>query len=265
MPSTKRQRQREGREARREAARRAQQRAARKRQIISGAVLLLVIVAIGFLVSRGGGDDDDEAATTTTAAADGSTTTTTTGAAGSAECPPTDGSGERRTNFDGPPKMCIDANRTYVAKVETNAGSFSIELDAKKAPLTVNNFVFLSRYRYYENVPFHRVIPGFVVQGGDGQRGDGTGGPGYKFADELPQAGEYKIGSVAMANSGADTNGSQFFVVTGDRGVELPPSYSLFGAVTEGMSVVKEIEANGSPEGTPRVKYGIVKVTIEER
>ena len=129
--------------------------------------------------------------------------------------------------------------------------------------MTVNNFVFLARNRAYEDVPFHRVIPGFVVQGGDVEKGDGTGGPGYEFADELPEQGEYEIGSVAMANSGPDTNGSQFFVITGDQGVSLPPNYSLFGKVTDGLDVVKKIEADGSPGGTPTVTHKIVKVTIE--
>jgi cyclophilin family peptidyl-prolyl cis-trans isomerase len=101
------------------------------------------------------------------------------------------------------------------------------------------------------------------VQGGD-PKGDGTGGPGYQFADELPQKGAYKIGSLAMANSGPNTNGSQFFVITGDQGVSLPPSYSLFGSVTDGMDVVKKIEADGDTSGTPKVVHKMVKVTIEE-
>jgi cyclophilin family peptidyl-prolyl cis-trans isomerase len=125
--------------------------------------------------------------------------------------------------------------------------------------------VFLSRYRAYEDVPFHRVIPGFVVQGGDVESGSGSGGPGYEYADELPEKGQYEIGSVAMANSGPNTNGSQFFVVTGDQGVQLPPNYSLFGKVTEGMDVVKKIEADGSAGGTPTVVHKIVKVTIDEK
>ena len=107
------------------------------------------------------------------------------------------------------------------------------------------------------------MIPGFVAQGGDPQ-GTGSGGPGYAFADELPKAGAYKIGSVAMANSGPNTNGSQFFVITGDQGASLPPSYSLFGAVTDGMDVVKKIEADGDPSGKPKTVHRMVKVTIEE-
>ena len=273
MPTEKRERHRAGRDARRAEARAAQQRAARRRQVISILVLLAVVVGIAFLISRSGSEagakkdnaaENDDATDTTTKdesddAGKGESAT------GSAECPPAGGSDERKTSFDGPPKMCIDAARKYSARIETDIGEFTVDLDAEKAPITVNNFVFLSRYRYYEGVPFHRVIPGFVVQGGDGEKGDGTGGPGYEFADELPQAGEYKIGSLAMANSGPDTNGSQFFVVTGDRGASLPPSYSLFGTVVQGLDVVKAIEADGTDGGTPKVTHKINKVTITEK
>ena len=150
-----------------------------------------------------------------------------------------------------------------MAKVETDAGAFTIELDPGKAPVTVNNFVSLARFHYYDGIVFHRVIPGFVIQGGDPQ-GTGTGGPGYQFADELPRQGEYRVGSLAMANSGRDTNGSQFFVITGDQGVALPPNYALFGQVTSGLDVVKKIEADGDPSGTPRVVHKMTKVTITE-
>jgi len=160
--------------------------------------------------------------------------------------------------------MCIDASRSYTANVETDAGTFSVELFPDRASVTVNNFVFLARNKYYDDVPFHRVIPGFVVQGGDAAKGDGTGGPGYQFGDELPKAGDYEIGSLAMANSGPDTNGSQFFVITGEQGVQLPPSYSLFGKVVEGIDVAKKIEADGTPGGTPATLHRIVKVTITE-
>lgn len=272
MPTEKRQRQRAGRDSRRAAARAAQQRAARRRQIISVLVLLGVVVGVAFLISRSG---SDAGADKTEAAEAGDTTKDDAGedaakgdgdtAKGSAECPPEGGSDERRTNFDGPPEMCIDTARSYTAEVETDAGKFTIDLDAASAPKTVNNFVFLARYRYYEGVPFHRVIPGFMIQGGDGEKGDGTGGPGYNFADELPEAGEYKIGSVAMANSGADTNGSQFFIVTGEQGVSLPPNYSLFGAVVAGLDVVKAIEADGSQSGAPGVTHKITKITIIEK
>jgi peptidylprolyl isomerase len=131
----------------------------------------------------------------------------------------------------------------------------------------VNNFVFLARNKFYDGVKFHRIIPGFVVQGGDPQ-GTGQGGPGYQFADELPtQTGGYRIGSVAMANSGPDTNGSQFFIVTGAEGIQLPPKYSLFGTVTAGMdTTVKALEAVGTPgAGTPSEEVVMTSVRITEK
>lgn len=181
-------------------------------------------------------------------------------------CPPTDGSGDRVLAFDGLPPLCIDPEGQYTATLDTTAGEFTIELDAARAPATVNSFVFLSRYRYYEGVSFHRIIPGFVIQGGDAV-GDppGTGGPGYAFPDELPQEGEYEIGSVAMANSGPNTNGSQFFVVTGESGAALPPDYNLFGTVTAGLDVVSDIESVGTASGAPSEDIVINTVTITER
>ena len=228
--------------------------------------LLAVVVGIGLFISLSGDDDGGESVDT---AGDSTTTTEADdapkGAVGTSDCPPADGAPEPKKAFDGEPKECLTEGASYSAVVETDLGSFTIELDREKAPKTVNSFVFLSRYRAYEDVPFHRVIPEFVVQGGDVELGTGSGGPGYEFADELPEAGEYEIGSVAMANSGADTNGSQFFVVTGPNGASLPPNYSLFGKVTEGLDVVKKIEADGDPSGTPKVTHKIVKVTITEK
>jgi len=138
------------------------------------------------------------------------------------------------------PAMSVDKNATYTAYMKTSKGDITIALDPKQAPKTVNNFVFLSKQGFYNGLTFHRVIPEFMIQGGD-PTGTGSGGPGYSFPDELPTAGQYKIGSVAMANAGPDTNGSQFFIVTGANGVSLPPSYSLFGQVTQGQSVANAI------------------------
>jgi cyclophilin family peptidyl-prolyl cis-trans isomerase len=128
--------------------------------------------------------------------------------------------------------------------------------------------VVLSRYKFYDGIAFHRVMPGFVIQGGDPEQ-TGRGGPGYRFEDELPKAGPpyYKLGSLAMANSGANTNGSQFFIVTGDTGTSLPPQYSLFGQVTEGLDVVEAIEATGIPgtqDGKPSEVVKINSITIKE-
>ncbi|MET4079454.1 peptidylprolyl isomerase [Janibacter sp. UYMM211] len=180
------------------------------------------------------------------------------------ECPPAEGVETPVQTFEQAPPMCIDESKTYTAVMTTDVGDVTFALDAKKAPKTVNNFVVLSRYGYYDGVPFHRVIPGFMIQGGD-PTGQGNGGPGYEFEDELPAAGEYEIGSLAMANAGPDTNGSQFFVVTGDSGVALPPDYSLFGKVTSGMETVREIEEDGSPDGSPGEEHTIDSITITEK
>jgi cyclophilin family peptidyl-prolyl cis-trans isomerase len=159
--------------------------------------------------------------------------------------------------------MCIDPAKRYTAEMVTNKGSMTIALDAASAPATVNNFVVLSRYHYYEGVGFHRIIPGFMCQGGDPE-GTGRGGPGYRFEDELPAPGRYEIGSIAMANAGPNTNGSQFFIVSGPDGVRLPPQYSLFGKVVHGIDTLNAIEATGSRSGAPSEKVTIESVTITE-
>jgi cyclophilin family peptidyl-prolyl cis-trans isomerase len=120
-------------------------------------------------------------------------------------------------------------------------GTIVIALDAINAPRTVNNFVYLAGYHYYDGIIFHRIINGFMCQGGD-PTGTGTGGPGYRFGDELPKPGQYQIGSVAMANAGPNTNGSQFFIVSGASGVSLPPAYALFGQVVKGLDVVDAMQ-----------------------
>ncbi|MHB1786507.1 MAG: peptidylprolyl isomerase, partial [Acidimicrobiales bacterium] len=142
-------------------------------------------------------------------------------------------------------------------------GTMTIALDPLAAPNTVNSFVFLARYHYFEGIIFHRIIPGFVLQGGD-PTGTGTGGPGYRFADELPSAGRYELGSLAMANAGPDTNGSQFFVISGPDGMRLPPNYALFGKVIAGLDVVAAIDAIGTGSGKPKKKVTIESVTITE-
>ncbi len=179
------------------------------------------------------------------------------------ECPATDGSSPKRQKFDGPPSMCIDAARRYTAEMDTSKGTIRIALDPAAAPKTVNNFVFLARYHYYDGIVFHRIIPGFVLQGGDPE-GTGRGGPGYRFEDELPKPGRYELGSLAMANAGPDTNGSQFFIISGPQGVRLPPSYSLFGKVVAGMDIVTDIDSVGTSGGTPKEKVTINSVFITE-
>lgn len=185
----------------------------------------------------------------------------------SVECPPADGSANQQQSFDNAPPICIDADASYSAEIVTNKGTLVVELDQSRAPLAVNNFVTLARYHYFDNTECHRIIPGFMAQCGD-PTATGTGGPGYRFADELPEAGEYQIGSLAMANSGPDTNGSQFFIISGATGVNLPPNYTLFGQVTEGLdSTLPALDAAGNPEsnGVPPLEQVIIEsVTIIE-
>jgi len=179
------------------------------------------------------------------------------------ECPPADGSAPKTQKFKGAPPMCIDPSRRYGAIMHTSKGDMTIALDPIGAPRTVNSFVFLARYHYFEGIVFHRIIPGFVVQGGD-PTGSGSGGPGYRFDDELPKAGRYEIGSVAMANAGPNTNGSQFFLISGDQGTQLPPLYALFGKIVAGLDVLAAIEAVGTRSGTPSEQVVIESVEITE-
>ena len=169
------------------------------------------------------------------------------------------------TSWSSAPPMTIDENAAYTADLTTSEGDIQIALDAKQAPKTVNNFVFLAKEGFYDGGTFHRVIPDFMIQGGDPE-GTGMGGPGYTFQDELPKAGQYKIGSVAMANAGPNTNGSQFFIIVGQQGVALPPNYSLFGQVTKGQDVADAISAvptDGADK--PVTPVTIEKVTITEK
>lgn len=149
-------------------------------------------------------------------------------------------SGRSVKQYAEPPLMTINPNSNFTASIRTNKGDITIELFASEAPMTVNNFVFLARERFYDGVVFHRVIKDFMIQTGD-PTGSGAGGPGYRFADE-PVNRSYSKGIVAMANAGPNTNGSQFFIVHG-ADVGLPPSYTIFGQVIEGLDTV-DILAN---------------------
>ena len=182
-------------------------------------------------------------------------------------CPEADGSSTRETAFEEAPPMCIDVTKTYTATIVTNMGEFTVTLDASKAPNTVNNFVVLSRYHFYDGLSCHRIPLDFVAQCGD-PAGTGNGGPGYEFADELPAEGEYQIGSIVMANHGADTNGSQFFIVTGNRGMALPANYTLFGQVTLGLdttinAIALTADVTGVSEA-PTTPVIIESITITE-
>ena len=176
---------------------------------------------------------------------------------------PADHLAERTTKFSSAPPMGIDPNKRYTAVMSTSKGDMTIALAPERAPKTVNSFVFLARNGYYDGLNFHRIIPGFMAQGGCPE-GSGRGGPGYRFEDELPAPGRYEIGSLAMANAGPDTNGSQFFIVSGQDGVRLPPQYSLFGQVVQGLDVLQAIQDAGSRSGAPSEEVKINSVRITE-
>lgn len=137
------------------------------------------------------------------------------------------------------PAIEIDPTATFEVTIATDKGDIVLALDAALAPTTVNHFVANARKGFYDGLIFHRVVPGFVIQGGDPE-GSGRGGPGYKFADE-PVRGSYTLGAVAMANAGPDTNGSQFFICIDDCQTKLQPLYNLFGHVTSGIEVTQQI------------------------
>ena len=166
--------------------------------------------------------------------------------------------------YNAPPAMTIDQNAKYTAKMKTSKGTLTIDLFAKEAPNTVNNFVFLAKDGYYDSVRFHRIIKGFMIQGGDPQ-GTGRGGPGYQFADE-PVTRDYKVGIVAMANAGPNTNGSQFFIMDADYA--LAKNYTIFGQVTDGIDVVHSIAntpVTGSENSSPTQPITIESIEITEQ
>jgi cyclophilin family peptidyl-prolyl cis-trans isomerase len=279
VPTQKRDRKRQGHQARQAAIAAARKRQQKRTRAIAGAFLALVLIAgVAVIINPGGDDEQDVASTGPTTTLGGPSTTVAkkpvelppvpAGASiqGDTPCPPTDGSAVRTTTFEKPPPLCVAATKNYTADISTSKGLMTVALDVRNATKTVNNFVVLARYKFFDGIAFHRIIPGFVIQGGDPLQ-NGGGGPGYRFEDELPKASSYKIGSLAMANSGANTNGSQFFIITGDAGVSLQPQYSLFGQVTQGLDVVKAIEEVGIPgveAGKPSEVVKILSVTIKE-
>jgi cyclophilin family peptidyl-prolyl cis-trans isomerase len=275
-PNPKRDRKRQNaaaaRAAQLEAARQAKKRQTLIRTGVLGAFILGVAVLMAFLSSRddgkkvSAGSSKDKTSTTL------GPTTTTVNAAALAAITCDDRKPEantKRPTFDKPPDMTVDPTKKYTATLDTSCGKITADLDVKTAPKTVNNFVFLARKGFYDGLTWHRVSKDFVIQGGD-PKGTGSGGPGYQFGDELPSDG-YKLGSLAMANSGPDTNGSQFFIVTGSNGTALPNSYSRFGQATEGLGVAQKMEsfvpapdAQDRQDGPPTRPLYIFKVEITE-
>ena len=283
MGTQKRERQKLNRNLKLEEIAKINVAAARKRKmirwssIIGAAIVAIILIAV--LSKKKDNASITTATTPTTAVAAattavaGSTTAAPSPAStvaagpfqyGAGECAAADGSSAKTTTFATAPKLCIDPAKTYTATVETTKGTYKATLDVKKAPGTVNNFVNLARFHYYDSTPCHRVVKGFMAQCGD-PTGKGTGGPGYTIPDELPAASaDYQPGTLAMANTGqAATGGSQFFTMFR---VGLAPSYSIFGHVIEGLdTTVKALDAVGNPgDGAPTEPVSITKVTITE-
>jgi cyclophilin family peptidyl-prolyl cis-trans isomerase len=271
MGTDKRSRQKENRRARLDQVDKQVMRQNLRRRITRIALLIGAVIAVVLLVNWSSNNNSETA--TPSDSTEGSDSSYGLPAVpfvyGQGECAPADGTGTQVRELTVAPKLCIDLTKTYTAVVSTSKGDFTIVLDAAKAPGAVNNFVNLARSKYFDGTVCHRAIPTFMVQCGD-PTATGSGGPGYTFGDELPAAGEYKIGSLAMANSGPNTNGSQFFVITGEQGVTLSPNYTLFGQVTTGIDTTvvaldkagnSDPAANGVP---PLEELRITKVTISE-
>jgi len=208
--------------------------------------LLAVGVVAAILIGRSGDDGDDSAA-----------------AGGAEGCEQVEAPKPKQVSFEAP-KQTVKRGEGVTAVVATSCGSFEIALDSQRAPKTVNSFAFLSEEGFYDDLTFHRVAPGFVIQGGD-PLGDGTGGPGYSVDEKPPENLAYTEGVVAMAKSSAEPpgrSGSQFFVVLGaDAG--LPPEYALVGEVSEGLDVVERIGELGTPAEQPKQTVLIDSITIE--
>jgi cyclophilin family peptidyl-prolyl cis-trans isomerase len=222
----------------------------------------LALLAAGLVVLAACGDDSGSSADSTIAP----TSSAAAGGTAAAGCAPADGSAAKQQQFNEAPPMCLADGATYTATIETSSGTLHVTLRNDIAPNTVNSFVNLSRYHYFDGTTCHRAIKGFVVQCGD-PTATGTGGPGYEFADELGKIEPYQIGSVAMANAGPNTNGSQFFIITGADGAALPPNYTLFGQViADDMGVVATLDGLANPQdGPPLTPIDITSVTIDEK
>jgi peptidyl-prolyl cis-trans isomerase B (cyclophilin B) len=212
---------------------------------------VFAVIAIGvvaaILISRSGGSDDDSKAT---AGADG--------------CEQVEAPQPKQVTLKAP-KQTLKKGEEVTAVVETSCGTFEIALDTERAPKTANSFAYLAEEGFYDDLTFHRIVPEFVIQGGDPE-GTGTGGPGYKVEEKPPANLAYTKGVVAMAKSSAEppgTSGSQFYVVTGaDAG--LPPEYALVGKVSEGLDVVERIGKLGKPDEKPKQTVLIETITIEK-
>jgi len=283
MPSRSRDRQLAKLAARRKAELTAAKRRKRLTAGIVGGIVGLAAIGIGLALIFGGGNDNPVASGTPTSATSPSVSSSglpqKTGTVTPQGTPPKKvacggtvpaDAKTPKPQFDKAPtaKQVLKADTVYTAVMETSCGTIKIQLDQKDAPATVASFVFLAEKGYFDGQFFHRVVDSIdVIQGGD-PLGTGSGGPGYSIPDELTGHEDYTPGTVAMANAGPNTGGSQFFVITGPDGTNLNgnPNYTIFGHVTEGLDVAKTINAlmpKKGYDGMPTEAVYIDKVTIE--
>ena len=215
--------------------------------ILAAFAAVAVGVVVAVLLSRGGGDSDSTAT-----------------AAGANGCKQVEAPKPKKVSLKAP-KQTLKKSEEVTAVVQTSCGTFDIALDTERAPKTANSFAYLAEEGFYDDLTFHRIVPGFVIQGGD-PLGTGTGGPGYKVVEKPPANLAYTKGTVAMAKSSAEppgSSGSQFYVVTGaDAG--LPPEYALVGKVSKGYDVVARIGKLGTPTEKPKQTVLIETMTIEK-
>ena len=224
--------------------------------------LPILILAVALLAAGCGGSDDTGGTTE-------STDTTATATVGPDGCSDVTVPEAREDGGATEPKERLDPEKTYKLVFKTNCGSFTVTLDQAKAPATSASLVSLAKSGFYDDTIFHRIVPGFVIQGGDPTQA-GNGGPGYQTVDPPPSGSTYSEGIVAMAKLGSEpagTAGSQFFVVSGPNAETLPPDYAIVGTVTSGMDTVKRIDGFGDandPAGTPTRPVVVESVTVEE-
>ena len=288
MPTEKRERQRLNREA----ARELQEKLERRKRLLRGArtaaLIAILVLGVGFLLNRGSDSGDETATTVDTTDPTPATTVTESTEPPPATSPPnteplvagavsspaylnfrtlpvacggTLPDPAMEMSFDAPGDEGLDPGVPIKATIVTSCGDIVLDLDVENAPETVNSFVFLARQDYFDGTASHRIVPGFVFQAGD-PTATGSGGPGYQFADELPASDfTYIRGTLAMANSGPDSNGSQFFIVFQDAA--LGPNFTAWGTVTEGLDVLDAIEAISIAGETPQEAVFIEDIIIE--
>jgi cyclophilin family peptidyl-prolyl cis-trans isomerase len=277
------QRDKEQRRADRLAAERAAEvRVVRRRQVFTVVLVVLLVALFGGMVLGGAlvSEDDDQADTTLPTFPSTTLTPTTFGTpvsvtlppagetiTGTTPCPEIDGSSARTTTFAEPPPMCIDPDLQYRAIIHTSEGDLRYLLHDDTSPQTVNNFVVLSRYHYYDGLPFYRIVPRMMLLTGDatGDPEIGEGGPGYTIDDEIPEVGVlFLSGSLHAWTDEADANGSRLLISTGDEDTLSLPSKTLIGTMLEGTEIMRAMEAKGSPGGEPTGDVVITSIEIIE-